>query len=190
MKNIYEILSMFGVTVPEEEKEQFQRELYGNYKSVAELEGKEEKIRQLQQQLSEMGSRLRELEMADVSGMSDQIAQLQQQLQEKEAQHEKILAHRDFSYTLEKEITAAGGKNPKAISALLDLDALQASQEKEKDIRNAISALQKSDGYLFGNRETPPPYAWGTGSAAGAERKAPSTLAGALRERFEKKGSN
>lgn len=177
MKNIYEILSLFGLEVSQEAKQDFEKELFGSYKSVAELERKDAKILALQKELEEANNQ---------EGLNAEIEKLRQALTEKDAQHAKALASLEFTALLEKTISSAGGKNPKAITALLDVEALQASENQKADLQTAIEKLQKSDGYLFGGRETPPPYARGTGSFTGAERKAPTTLAGALRERFEK----
>ena len=68
-------------------------------------------------------------------------------------------------------INAAKGKNVKAIKALLDLDTLKASKNREADAKAAVEALQKDTGYLFGDEQgTPPPYASGTGTGGGNGR--------------------
>lgn len=51
-------------------------------------------------------------------------------------------------------------------AALLDVDALRASKNQETDIRAALEALEKDNGYLF-ESETPPPYSNGTGTNGG-----------------------
>ena len=60
---------------------------------------------------------------------------------------------------LDSAIAAAHGRSGKAIRALLDLDALRGSEDPDKDIPAALSALQKDSGYMFDTEETPPPYA-------------------------------
>lgn len=71
-----------------------------------------------------------------------------------------------FDAKLDGAISKARGRNAKAIKALLDVDALRASKEQDKDIGAALDALQKDSGYLFDPAETPPPYAAGTGTGA------------------------
>ena len=61
-------------------------------------------------------------------------------------------------------ITAARGRNDKAIRALLDVDKLKASKDQTADIKAALEGLKKDSGYLFEANETPPPYAAGTGT--------------------------
>lgn len=99
------------------------------------------------------------------------------------AQQEKALADLAFSYQVKEAITAARGKNPKAIMALMDMDALRQSEDRDGDIEKALGALQASDGYLFDTDPLPPPYARGTGAHPGDRNRAPATLAEALRER-------
>ena len=74
------------------------------------------------------------------------------------------VAEVEFNSRLTAAITGAKGKSTKAITALLDLDALKTSKNQEQDIKAALEVLQKESGYLF-ETQTPPPYAPGTGSA-------------------------
>lgn len=74
------------------------------------------------------------------------------------------IADMQFDGLLTGAVSAAKGKNAKAIRALLDVDALKASKNQEADIKTALEALAKDNGYLFDTTETPPPYAPGTGN--------------------------
>lgn len=67
------------------------------------------------------------------------------------AAHQQELAERDFRQLLETAITGAKGKNVKAITALLDVDALKGSKNQEADIKTALEALMKSDPWAFGD---------------------------------------
>ena len=58
-----------------------------------------------------------------------------------------------FDQILEAEITAAGGRNVKAVRAMLDVDALKKSKDQSADIKAAIEACQKDNDYLFGATE-------------------------------------
>ena len=102
------------------------------------------------------------------------------------AQHQQEIAEVTFQSRLELAILQAKGRSPKAIAALLDVEALKKSENQAADVEAALEILKKENGYLFESAPTPPPYARGTGSASGAEQRAPATLAGALKERFEK----
>ncbi len=91
-----------------------------------------------------------------------------------------------FGHNLEKAILSAKGRNAKAITALLDVDAIRACENQQTALEEALQNLKKDCAYLF-QTETPPPYARGTGAAAPEENRSPATLAGALLEKFERK---
>ena len=100
--------------------------------------------------------------------------------------HKQQIASMAFDRALGEGIVKARGRNAKAITALLDVDALKASENQEDAIEAALETLKKDNRYLF-EGDVPPPYARGTGSYNGAQDKHPTTLAGALREKFERK---
>ena len=101
-------------------------------------------------------------------------------------QWKEKLAQMEFQNMLSAAISARGGRNEKAISALLALEELKNSENRQEAVAAALEELKQSDGYLFAD-QTPPPYARGTGARDRAEQSAPTDLAGALREKFERK---
>ena len=101
------------------------------------------------------------------------------------ANHQKELDSIKFQGVLDSAITAARGKNAKAIAALLDVETLKGSEDQPKAINAALEALKKENSYLFDDGGTPPPYARGTGTGNPAPTGT-DTLAGALRERYNK----
>ena len=116
----------------------------------------------------------------DLEAKDSRIQQLNAQLQTAE----QSLAGQAFSYLVDGAITAAGGRNAKAISALLDMESLKASDDPRQAVDAALQNLKQECSYLF---HTPPAFATGTGITDVPTPKAPSTLAGALREKFERK---
>ena len=99
--------------------------------------------------------------------------------------HGRELAQVRFDSVLRACITDAGGRNHKAIAALLDVEALKESQQPEDAVAEALKVLKKECAYLF-KSEQPPLYAAGTGTVSNTAAE-PETLAGALREKFERK---
>lgn len=99
------------------------------------------------------------------------------------AGHTKELEGIKFQHTLEQAITGAKGRSTKAISALLDVDALRESEDQAAAIKDALENLKKENGFLFDDAGNPPPYARGTGGG-GNPAPAANTLAGALREKM------
>ena len=100
--------------------------------------------------------------------------------------HKAELAQLTFQRALDEGIAKARGRNAKAITALLDVDTLKESENQQQAIEAALTALKQESRYLF-DGDVPPPYARGTGAYSGAQEKHPTTLAGALREKFERK---
>ena len=62
-------------------------------------------------------------------------------------------ADRIFSDTIKEAIKTAGGRNEKAVMAMLDMDALKASKNQSEDIKKALETVKESDAYLFGSDE-------------------------------------
>ena len=100
--------------------------------------------------------------------------------------HKQQIAQMAFDRSLSEGIVKAKGRNVKAITALLDVETLKASENQAGAIEAALEALKQENRYLF-EGDVPPPYARGTGAYTGAQDKHPTTLAGALREKFERK---
>ena len=100
--------------------------------------------------------------------------------------HRREMSDLIFSHNLEKAILSAKGRNAKAITALLDVETLKASENQTADLENALQNLKQECSYLF-QSETPPPYARGTGANQPEKMQTPATLAGALLEKFERK---
>lgn len=100
--------------------------------------------------------------------------------------HQQERSEMAFQNTLQAAVSAAKGRNVKAISALLDTQTLKASEDPRTAIDQALVALKDECGYLF-EQDAPPPYAKGTGTHTGEQHTFPATLAGALKEKYERK---
>ena len=89
----------------------------------------------------------------DYDQVKAQVEEYKTKFEQSKAEYETKIADMQFGSALESAITAAGGRNAKAVKALLDVDALKASKNQESDIKAAIEACQKENGYLFGATE-------------------------------------
>ena len=124
---------------------------------------------------------------ADYEELKQQLAQAEtvaakaweEKLNNQVETHRREMSDLVFSHNLEKAILSAKGRNPKAITALLDVDTLKASENQTADLEEALKALKQDCSYLF-QSETPPPYARGTGANQPETIQSPATLAGAL----------
>lgn len=100
--------------------------------------------------------------------------------------HQQELEQLRFQAALEEAVRNSGGRNTKAIAALLDLEALKTQQDLPGALAGALEAVKKDHDYLFAV-QTPPLYARGTGTQTGEAHTQSTTLAGALREKYERK---
>ncbi len=131
---------------------------------------------------------------ADYEDLKQQLAQAeenaakawQEKYDNQVETHRREMSELIFSHNLEHAILSAKGRNAKAITALLDIDTLKASENQQTDLEDALQNLKQECSYLF-QSETPPPYARNTGAAQGEEIRSPAGLAGALLEKFERK---
>ncbi len=149
MKNIQEILAQYGLTVPEDKTADFEKVFKENYKTVAEV-GKIENARDnFKSQLGTATKALASFEGVDVSELKGQITKLQGDLAQKESAYNAKIADMEFNSLLDGKILAAKAKNVKAVKALLDVDALKQSQNRDADIQSALESVKTDNGYLF-----------------------------------------
>lgn len=120
-------------------------------------------------QLDEAKGSLEKLKGVDADALTKQISDLTAQLKAKDDEYAAKEAERAFKGGLNEAITKAGGRNAKAIMAMLDLDKLRASKDQTADITAAIDAVKKSDDYLFGSGEPHKNPVGRTGGGAGGE---------------------
>lgn len=99
--------------------------------------------------------------------------------------HEKELGEIRFQAQLREAVTAAGGRSQRAIGAMLDMDAIKADPEPQEALKQALKQLKAEHGYLF--EETVPPYARDPGTKHSPPIQKPVTLAGAIRQKYERK---
>lgn len=85
--------------------------------------------------------------------MQATITKLRQDLKDRDAEYAAKEADRIFNDTLKEAIKNAGGRNERAVMALLDIDTLKASKDQSADIKKALDAAKESDDYLFGKDE-------------------------------------
>lgn len=89
----------------------------------------------------------------DYDQVKAQVEEYKTKYEQSKTEYEAKITDMQFRASLEAAITAAGGRNAKAIGALIDIDTLKASKDQTADIKAAIEACQKENGYLFGATE-------------------------------------
>lgn len=189
MKNFEEILSDNGVTITDEQKTGIAKAMGENYKPIADWQKQVDKVKTLESDLSDTREKLKAFDGVDATGMRKQIEDLKADLAKKDEDYQAKIADRDFQDMLKESIVAANGKNAKAITALLDIDALKASKNQKEDIAAALKKLSEAEDskMLFGE---PEPTVIGGGNPIGVVNKGTTnnneTLREALAEKYSK----
>lgn len=104
-------------------------------------------------QLETATESLEKFKDVDPAAMQGEIDNLKQQLKDKDDEYAAKEADRIFSDTIKEAIKTAGGRNEKAVMAMLDMKALKESKNQSEDIKKALETVKESDAYLFGSDE-------------------------------------
>ena len=142
-----EFLEGMGLT-----KEQVDSILSENEKDVDAVKGE---LQQTKTELEQTKTQLQEANTT-IDGFKDydqvkaQVEEYKNKYEQSVTEYEAKIADMQFGTALEAAITAAGGRNAKAIKALLDVDKLKNSKDQTADIKTAIETCQKENDYLFG----------------------------------------
>lgn len=149
MKNIETILKEVGIEIPTEQAEAFKKAFNENYKTIAEHEKIKSDNENLGKQLKAAQDAIKGFEDIKPEELKSQLETWKKKAEDAENEYKQKIADRDFEDAIKDAIGAAGGLNYKAISALLDKDALKASKNQKADMEAAIKALTEADDSKF-----------------------------------------
>lgn len=170
MKNIETILKELGIELTDEQKAGLKSGMEENYKPIADWQKQVDKVKSLDDKVKTTEEALKKFEGVNLEELNSQIETLKSDLAKKDEDYNSQLADRDFQDILKDSIASAKGRNAKAITALLDLDALKASKNQKEDIAAALKGLTEAEDskMLFGEIEA---KEVGTGNLIGAVTK-------------------
>ena len=181
MKNILEILKELGVDIPEDKHEALNKAVAENYKTVAEFDKAKTKLETektgVEDQLKAVQETLKKFDGVNVDDLKKQIEAANNQAAEKEKEYQAKLDDLEFSGLLDTAIAGAHARNVKAVKALLDIDTLKGSKNRSEDIKSALEAVVKDNGYLFDSGETQKTS--GTTGTSGGNNNVPPTVSDA-----------
>ena len=169
MKNIHEILKEYELEVPADKKAAFDKTWKENYRTKSEYDNAVSQRDNYKSSLDDVNAKLKEFEGVDVSDLQGQITKLQGDLKAKDDEYAAKEADRMFMDSIKEAVKTAGGRNEKAVIAMLDIDALKESKNQSEDIKKALEDVKKSDGYLFGANEPINNAVGGTNISGGAD---------------------
>ena len=142
------------------------------------------KPQKLFEQMDADEKRIAYLESLNAEALQESVKNWQEKYDSAVTRHTQEQAQLRFDHALELAVLEAGGRNQKAIAALLDIPALQASEDPKTAVRDAVRQLKSEQSYLFLPQAVP--FSGGAGAFTPQEAQ-PVTLAGALREKLERK---
>lgn len=193
MKNIFELMKEYGLELPEDKKKDFEKALLENYKTVKDYDVQKEKLDAAEAKITSHKTTINDLKedlkKADVTELQQKITDLETDLKNKDAEYAQRIADRDFEDLISEQIRGAGGRNAKAIRALLDIDALKASKNQEDDVSAAIKALTEADDskMLFGADEGRSQIGSVIGTVKKPVNQTAETLQGAVADFYKSK---
>ncbi len=158
MKNIETILKDAGLEVTAEQLAAIDKEVKENYKTITDYEKQKDKLTASEDKVKTLTESLEKFDGVDADKLTGEIATLKKQLEEKDKSYASQLADRDFDDLVKDAITEARGRNPKAIKALLDVEALKASKNQKEDVAAALKKLAEAEDskMLFGEDQPAP----------------------------------
>ena len=134
------------------------------YNEVAEAK------KQLEKDIQDRDQQLEDLKKA--AGASEelkkQIETLQAENKKASEEWQTKMSQMQLDFALERALTTAKAKNPKAVKALLDMEKVKLDGEQLLGLDDQLKALKESDSYLFGE---PGKVGSGTNPPGGTEPK-------------------
>lgn len=149
-----EDLIAMGLT--EEQAKKVMDSLDGNFVTKARFNEVNEENKTLKQSVADRDKQLEDLKKSsgDNAELKKQIETLQQQNTDQKKAHDAEMAQLKLDNAIDAALTAAGAKNSKAVKALLDMSKVKLGEDgKLSGWDEQISAVQKSDSYLFNAKQ-------------------------------------
>lgn len=143
----------------------------------------------LKGQLKDRDTQLNDLK-TKAAGNEDlltQIKQLQDDNQKVADDYQAKLDQQAFNFALKDALTGAKAKNPKAVEALLNKEAIKLDGDKLLGLEEQLKTIQESDAYLFeSEQQGNNGVKFTTGNHQKQMGGEPTSLAEALAQRFSK----
>ncbi|PSL41711.1 minor structural protein GP20 [Salsuginibacillus halophilus] len=147
------------------ENEAIEKIMEEHGKTVNSIKEEAGNAEELQQQLDEykqaMDDRDKQLKELNKQAegneeLQNKIKELQDQNEQTKQEYEQQLQQTKFDHALEKSLTEAEAKNPKAVKALLDMDTIKQDGDVLKGLDDQLSKIRESDPYLFAEQQDQP----------------------------------
>lgn len=149
-----EDLIAMGLT--EEQAKKVMDSLDGNYVTKTRFNEVNEENKTLKKSVSDRDKQLEDLKKSsgDNEELKKQIETLQQENANQKKAHDAEMTQLRLDNAIDAALTAAGAKNIKAVRALIDTSKVKVGEDgKLTEFDDLLSAVQKSDSYLFTEKQ-------------------------------------
>lgn len=139
--SLFELLAKHGIEVPEEKKQGLETEFSRSYREAQELMELNTELEGVKGQLSQANEQIAGFKELDIEGVKQKAAQWEEKYNQAAKDSAEKIEQLKFGFALDKKLAQAQARNPKAVKALLDMDALKYNQDKD-DIIGLDAQLQ------------------------------------------------
>ncbi|MEH6941520.1 phage scaffolding protein [Bacillus sp. JJ722] len=122
---------------------------FGTMIPKSRLDDKIQEAKDLKIELDKRDGQLAELKKIDVDGLKTKIDELQSTNETTKIEYEGKLQAKDFNFALERALHDAKAKNPKAVRALLNTEAITLDGENLLGLSDQLEKLKETEDYLF-----------------------------------------
>ncbi len=155
--DILELIKKYGAEIPEDKVKDFDKEFRKTYKHESELSTANAKIDNLQTQLSDASKRIEDFKGMDIEGIKKAADEWKEKAEKAAKDADDKVNALKFDHTLEAELAKAKAKNPKAVRALLDAEALKLQEDGSiLGLKEQLEGIKTENDYMFDSDDKPP----------------------------------
>ena len=140
---------ILGDKYTEDIDKQVSAEIGKAFVSKADFNTKNTELKNAKDALSDANKTIEGFKSMDVDAIKKSADEWKQKAEKAEKEAAEQIAQLRFDARLDNAILSRHGRSTKGIKAMLDVEALQKSQNQDSDIAVALEALQKESGYMF-----------------------------------------
>lgn len=151
--SLFELLAKHGIEVPEEKKQGLETEFSESYREAQEFKELNTELEGVKGQLSQANEQIAGFKELDIEGVKQKAAEWEQKYNQAAEDSAREIEQLKFDFALDRELTKAQARNPKAVKALLDRDALKYDKGKIIGLEEQMETLKKGEdsAFLFGS---------------------------------------
>lgn len=151
--SLFKLLAKHGIEVPEEKKQGLETDFSESYREAQELMELNTELEGVKGQLSQANEQIAGFKELDIEGVKQKAAEWEQKYNQAAENSAREIEQLKFDFALDKELTKAQARNPKAVKALLDRDALKYDKGKIIGLEEQLETLKKNEdsAFLFGS---------------------------------------